>query len=59
MADIQNEKRVEKKARLREEAEGRNAEHAALTPQQKLDKLDKLDLRAEKERGRLQSQIGG
>ena len=47
MADIQNEKRVEKKARLREEAEGRNAEHAALTPQQKLDKLDKLDLRAE------------
>ena len=59
MADIQNEKRVDKKARLREEAEGRNAAHAALTPQQKLEKLDKLDLRAEKERGRLQNQIGG
>lgn len=59
MADIQNEKRVDKKARLRKEAEDRNAAHAALTAQQKLDKLDKLDLRAEKERGQLQSQIGG
>ena len=40
MADIQNEKRVDKKARLRKEAEERNAAHASLTPQQKLDKLN-------------------
>ncbi len=57
MSDIQNEKRVDKKARLRKEAEERNAAHAALTPQQKLDKLNNGAYRATKERGQLQSKI--
>jgi len=58
MADIQNEKKADKKIRLRKEAEERNAAHAALTPQQKLDKLDAGAYRAEKERGVLQNKIG-
>lgn len=58
MADIQNEKRVDKKARLRKEAEERNVAHAALAPQQKLDKLNNGAYRAQKEREQLQNQIG-
>jgi hypothetical protein len=57
MADIHNEKRVDKKARLRKEAEERNAAHASLTPQQKLDKLNNSAYRAQKEREQLQSKI--
>lgn len=59
MADIQNEKRAEKKARLRREAEARQAEYDKLTPKQKLDKLNAEAWRAKKQRERLQAQLRG
>jgi hypothetical protein len=58
MDDDQNERRADKKIRLRKEAEERSAAHAALTPQQKLNKLNAGDFSAKKERERLQKQIG-
>lgn len=41
----------------RREAEERHAKYDALTPAQKLARLDKLGLRAERERARIQKQM--
>lgn len=58
MANIQNEKRPEKKARKRKEAQERQAAYDALTPQQKLDKLNRLAYRAQNERKKLRKILG-
>ncbi len=57
MANIQNEKRVDKKAQLRREAEERNAAYQKLTPQQRLDKLNAGAWRAKKQRAKLEAEL--
>lgn len=58
MANMGNEKKADKKIRLRKEAEERNAAHAGLTAQQKIDKLNAGAYRASKERAKLKNKIG-
>lgn len=57
MADIKNEKRAEKKERLRREAEERNAAYQKLTAQQKIDKLNAGAWRAKKQRAKLEAEL--
>jgi hypothetical protein len=57
MANINNEKRADKKARLRREAEERQAAYDKLSPIQKLEKLDAGNYRAKKQRKKLEDKI--
>ena len=53
MANVQNEKKADRKIRLRKEAEERNASYAVLTKKEKLDRLNAGGYSAKKQRDKL------